>query len=75
MRGDRMGAKQRAFTLVEVLFVIAVCIVFGAIFVMVLPGLREPRSRKRSPCKQNMSQLGQAIFNYNQNFDQYYPFA
>jgi prepilin-type N-terminal cleavage/methylation domain-containing protein len=72
---DMMRSKTRrdGFTLVELLVVISITAVLIAVL---LPAITEARKNAQSAvCKARERQIGIAFYNYNVNFQQYYPYA
>ena len=73
-RGTGSPCKTRprpAFTLIELLVVIAIIAILAAILFPVFAQARE-KARQIS-CLSNMKQMGLAILQYNQDFDETYP--
>ncbi len=70
-RGDSDSTRGGGFTLIELLVVIAIIAVLAA---MLLPALQRAREAgKASSCLNNLRQLGQAMFMYLQDNNDYYP--
>lgn len=60
--------KRRGFTLIELLVVIAIIAILAAILFPVFARARE--NAKRSSCQSNMKQIGLAMMQYSQDFDE-----
>jgi len=68
-----MRAKHEAFTLVEMLVVLAV---LGILVGLLLPAILAARENARiAGCLSNLKQLGQAIDLYMSDYDRTYPFG
>ena len=64
---------QRAFTLIELLIVIAIIAILAAILFPVFARARE--NARRASCQSNMKQLGLGFAQYTQDYDERYPGA
>ncbi len=64
---------RRAFTLIELLVVIAIIAILAAILFPVFAKARE--KARQSSCQSNLKQLGLALVQYVQDYDQRYPYA
>ena len=70
-RSRHGGETYRAFTLIEMLIVIAVVAVLAA---LLFPVLSKTRARARqTQCLSNLRQLSLATFQYAQDSDDHYP--
>jgi len=63
--------KQQGFTLIELLVVIAIIAILAAILFPVFAKVRE-KARQIS-CTSNLKQIGLAVLQYNQDYDEAYP--
>ncbi|HEX8466048.1 MAG TPA: DUF1559 domain-containing protein [Abditibacterium sp.] len=67
----RCSSSQRAFTLIELLVVIAIIGILAAILFPVFGRARE--NSRRAACQSNLKQLGLAVIQYTQDFDERFP--
>ncbi len=65
--------RNRGFTLIELLVVIAIIAILAAILFPVFAQARE--SARKIACLSNMKQLGLAVTQYVQDYDEKYPFG
>ena len=63
--------RQRGFTLIELLVVIAIIALLAAILFPVFARARE--NARKSSCQNNLKQIGIAIAQYTQDYDEYLP--
>ena len=68
----RLG-MARGFTLIELLVVIAIIAILAAILFPVFARARE--NARRTSCLSNVKQIGLALMQYNQDYDELYPFV
>lgn len=66
-----LPGRQRAFTLIELLIVIAIIAILATILFPVFARARE--NARRSACQSNLHQLGLAMAAYTQDYDERYP--
>ena len=64
---------KKGFTLIELLVVIAIIAILAAILFPVFGRARE--NARRSSCQSNLKQLGLAVTQYTQDYDEQYPMA
>ena len=62
---------RRGFTLIELLVVIAIIAILAAILFPVFAAVRE--KARQTTCLSNEKQIGLAVLQYQQDFDEYYP--
>jgi len=72
-RGEIFGVnrKQYGFTLIELLVVIAIIAILAAILFPVFARARE--NARKANCLSNMKQLGLAVMQYAQDYDEVLP--
>jgi prepilin-type N-terminal cleavage/methylation domain-containing protein/prepilin-type processing-associated H-X9-DG protein len=70
-RFSRSNRKASAFTLIELLVVIAIISILAAILFPVFARARE--NARRASCQSNLKQVGLAIFQYTQDYDEKMP--
>ncbi len=69
--GEGASRKRRGFTLIELLVVIAIIAILAAILFPVFARARA--SARRISCVSNLKQLGNALMQYTQDYDERYP--
>jgi prepilin-type N-terminal cleavage/methylation domain-containing protein/prepilin-type processing-associated H-X9-DG protein len=69
----KRGVRYQGFTLIELLVVIAIICILAAILFPVFARARE--NARRSSCASNMKQLGLALMQYTQDYDERLPRA
>ena len=70
--GDRILSSNRAFTLVELLIVIAIITILSSIL---LPALTKARDKaKQSSCMSNLKQIGLALMMYTQDYNEMFSY-
>lgn len=67
------ATRKQGFTLIELLVVIAIIAILAAILFPVFGRARE--NARRSSCQSNLKQIGLAIMQYTQDYDELYPSA
>jgi prepilin-type N-terminal cleavage/methylation domain-containing protein/prepilin-type processing-associated H-X9-DG protein len=65
--------RQNGFTLIELLVVIAIIAILAAILFPVFARARE--NARRTSCLSNLKQMGLALMQYTQDYDESYPYA
>ena len=71
MKKHTLNAANRAFTLIELLIVIAIIGLLAAILFPVFGRVRE--NARRSSCQSNLKQIGLGIIQYSQDYDEMQP--
>ncbi len=72
IRHNNSGCQRRAFTIVELLVVIAV---IGLLMALILPAVQQAReAARRTQCRSNLHQMGIATHNYH-DAHQFFPFG
>ena len=69
----RNTSPRKAFTLIELLVVIAIIAILAAILFPVFARARD--NARRASCQSNLKQLGLAVLQYAQDYDELYPYA
>jgi len=71
MIGQLKLSSNRGFTLIELLVVIAIIAILAAILFPVFAQARE--KARQATCESNLKQIGLAVLQYVQDYDEYYP--
>ncbi len=71
--GSPPTAYRRGFTLIELLVVIAIISIIAAILYPVFANARE--KARQTQCASNLKQIGMAVAQYVQDYDEYYPYG
>lgn len=68
---NQKSLRRNAFTLIEILVVVAILAILAAILFPVFARSRE--NARRSSCQSNLKQIGLGVLQYTQDFDEHYP--
>jgi prepilin-type N-terminal cleavage/methylation domain-containing protein/prepilin-type processing-associated H-X9-DG protein len=66
-------SRKSGFTLIELLVVIAIIAILAAILFPVFAQVRE--KARQTTCASNLSQIGLAVLQYSQDYDENYPYC
>jgi len=67
-----INSLRKAFTLIEMLVVVAIIALLAAILFPVFSSARE--KGRQAACESNLKQIGEGLIQYNQDYDEYEPY-